>query len=360
MAELLTASSPVLRIHGGVNEQELAALGFACDEVIDFSANINPYAPHPAVLEAIRKTQINRYPDSSATLLRRALGEICGVTPEQIVIGSGASDLLWLLAMRLATPHHGVLIIEPAFAEFRSACEAAGVPIAEYRAKEELRFQVEMDAVEELLIREKPKLLYLCSPNSPTGTWVSMVQIKVLAVAHPKITIVLDQSFLALSEHSHEANTVFPSNVICVRSLTKEHAIPGVRVGYLIAPEVLARSLETARPAWSINCFAQAAGLAVCGLANFVAESRHRMLADRERMTLQLRALGHAPLPSSTVFFLLPVQNAALTRRHLLQQGILVRDCSSFDLPQHIRICARPAWDSDRLFQALQKAFLQC
>src|SRR5205085_12135015 len=107
---------------------------------------------------------------------------------------------------------------------------------------------------------------------------------------------------------------VMPDNVVRVRSMTKTHSLAGVRVGYLLAREDLALRVERARPPWTTSAFAQAAAIAAAAEQSFVDDSRERVLADRVRTTRALRALGLNPLPSSTLFFLVPVRNAAATR----------------------------------------------
>jgi histidinol-phosphate aminotransferase len=111
--------------------------------------------------------------------------------------------------------------------------------------------------------------------------------------------------------------------------------------------------VETARPPWTTSAFTQAAAIAAAGERAFVDESRARVLTDRVRIARALRGLGFDPLPSSTLFFLVPVGDAAATRRRMLaRHRVLVRDCASFGLAGHVRVCARPPADDDRLVTA--------
>src|SRR5690349_15421835 len=128
------------RIHGGVSIDELAALGVDPRETIDFSASINPYGPCPAVLHAVQACPIDRYPDPTASALRRALASAHGIAPHRIVVGNGAADLLWTLAHLLIAPGAKVIIAEPTFAEFRSAAAAARGEVIESRANVERGF----------------------------------------------------------------------------------------------------------------------------------------------------------------------------------------------------------------------------
>jgi histidinol-phosphate/aromatic aminotransferase/cobyric acid decarboxylase-like protein len=138
--------------------------------------------------------------------------------------------------------------------------------------------------------------------------------------------------------------------------LTKEHAIPGARVGYLLAAPERVRQLDAHRPAWPVSAHAQAAAIAVCGTAPFVRESRRRLLEDRARLASQLRELGLEAVPSTASYLLVGVGCASELRARLLaRHAILVRDCSSFGLPGHVRLGARPEADRDRLGAALRQ-----
>jgi histidinol-phosphate/aromatic aminotransferase/cobyric acid decarboxylase-like protein len=167
--------------------------------------------------------------------------------------------------------------------------------------------------------------------------------------------VILDESFLSLSDRSDEAALPLPENVVRLRSITKEHAIPGVRAGYLLAPAPLARAVEATRPAWSTSSLAQAAALAALGAGRFVAESRARLRRDREETAAALRALGLAPLPSVAPYLVFHAGDATGLRRRLLGRRILVRDCASFGLAGYVRVAARPAAERARLADALSK-----
>jgi histidinol-phosphate/aromatic aminotransferase/cobyric acid decarboxylase-like protein len=146
-----------------------------------------------------------------------------------------------------------------------------------------------------------------------------------------------------------------PPNVVCVRSLTKDHAIPGVRIGYAIGSPALVARIEHGRAAWTTSAAAQAAAIAACQLGAFVAESRQRLLAERAELARLLTGLGLAPAPSSTGFLVIEVGDArGLRDRLLARHHLIVRDCASFGLPGHIRLAARSAGDRERLAAALR------
>lgn len=341
--------------HGGLQEAELRALGSSPDAVLDFSSSTNPYGPDPEVVRALQTARIDRYPDPSALVAREALAERCGVRPDQIVLGNGAAELLWSLARCLLSPGAPALIAEPTFSEFRRAASCAGAQVREWRSGPETGFAFDLGALSARAREQQPRVCYLCSPNTPTGRALPAREIADWAARHPALTLVLDQSFLSLSERWRDREVTLPDNVVAVRSLTKDHGIPGVRLGYLLASAEICQAVEAARPAWSTSAFAQAAALACSRSLEFVRESRERLLEDRRRLAEELAELGIESVPSQVNFLLARVpQVAALRSRLLSRQQIVVRDCASFGLPGFMRLGARPAPDRARLIAALR------
>jgi histidinol-phosphate/aromatic aminotransferase/cobyric acid decarboxylase-like protein len=344
------------RVHGGLHDDELRALRLDAERVLDFSVNTNPYGPCPAVAEAIRSARFDRYPDPGATRVRAALASALDLPAEGVVPGAGAADLLWTAARALLSPRSRALVVEPTFCEFRAAALAAGAQVDAWTADERDGFRIDLDAVARAVHRCLPRAIYLCVPNTPTGASVPASDIAALARTLPEVTFVLDQSFLSLGDRFADAAVAMPANAVRIRSLTKDHAIPGVRVGYALAHPDLARRMIAQQPAWSTSAHAQVAVLAALRSQRFVAESRDKLAADRARMSAELAALGLSPLPSTAPFFTVRVRRASELRNRLLaRHHIAVRACDSFGLPDFLRIAARPAFDSARLCAALSQ-----
>jgi histidinol-phosphate/aromatic aminotransferase/cobyric acid decarboxylase-like protein len=345
----------VARVHGGVSLDELAAAGVDLRETIDFSASINPYGPCPAVVHAVQTCPIDRYPDPTAAALRRALATAHDIAAHRIVVGNGAADLLWTLAHLLVAPGAKVIVAEPTFAEFRSAALAARGEIIESRASAERSFAPDVDAIEALAFSNGASVIYLASPNTPVGTRIPVERVVALAERMPQTTVILDQAFVSLSDHPGDERVAVPDNVVRVRSLTKDHAIAGLRLGYVLASAELAGALEARRPPWMTNAVAEAAGIAAVRANLFVEESRALLRVDRDELAAALRDLGRPPLPSTAFFLVFAVPDAPALRRRLVAKGILVRDCSSFGMPGYVRVAARPKADRERLVLALKE-----
>jgi histidinol-phosphate/aromatic aminotransferase/cobyric acid decarboxylase-like protein len=348
--EGLTAPS---RVHGGPDPLELRALGLAAGDVIDFSVNVNPYGPVPSVAAAARSADLARYPDPAAAEVRAALAVRWKWDAAGVLFAHGATEILWDLARHLARSGERAVVVEPAFSEFGAALHASGAHAIGWRPPAGPDAPLDPKAVSEALVRSEARACCLATPSSPLGLAVPHDDVETLARAHPGVLFILDESFLALSDDHAGAHRALPLNVARLRSLTKEHAIPGLRVGYLLAEPELVAGLEAARPAWSTSAPAQAAALAAIEEERFVEESRRRLAADREALRDGLARLGLAPWPSIAPYLAFPARDAAALRRRLLARRVLVRDCASFGLPGVIRVAARPASERAVLLAAL-------
>lgn len=142
--------------------------------------------------------------------------------------------------------------------------------------------------------------------------------------------------------------------MLALRSMTKDYALAGLRLGYAVGENSVIEALAQVRPPWNVNALAQAAGLAALSDPAHLAASLVALAREKERLIHGLADLGFQPAPSATHFFLVPItpMPAAELRQSLLRRGILVRDCTSFGLPAHVRIATRREEDNARLLAA--------
>ena len=344
------------RVHGGIDSDELAAMGVSAAEVVDFSVNVNPYGPPAEVLAAVAAARLDRYPDTHCREARQALSRSWDVPAERIALGNGAAELLWSTVGLLCRERGGpLLVVEPTFCEPALAAAAAGAAVARVMASEARGFAIDLAAVISAAREVRPAAVYLCNPQNPTGRALPLAAVAELAHGLAPVPLILDEAFLAVSTRADEWRWPLPEHVLRVRSFTKELALPGLRLGALIGPAALVTRLEACRPAWTVSAPAQSAIIASAGLVGFVAELRSRWLADTRKLAEELTAIGLGPLPTDTVYLLCPVGNAAAVRTRLLREHqVLVRDATSFGLPHHLRLGGRPVADRRRLLSGLR------
>lgn len=346
-----------LHEHGGNVYFESRCRGLRIEQLIDFSANINPLGPSPLALKAIQGSLdlISHYPDPDCTELTEELANYLQVDPGMIVVGNGGAEAIQLAADVLG-PDTG-LVLSPTFSEYARAIQRAGgraIPVAFED------FDAHLDGVD---------VVFLCNPNNPTGS--IMPRCKVLDIVRCAqrcgATAVVDEAFIDFVE-SADSYTVRGdvgdgANLIVVGSLTKSFAIPGLRVGYAVAPERLASRLREARQAWSVNCLAQAAAVASLRDVDYIARTREYVATEREFLLEGLGELagvhGFRIWPPAANFILISLApdspTASEVRRHMAERGLLVRDCSSFPLldDRSVRIAVRARDENERLLGEL-------
>ncbi len=327
--------------------------------LLDFSSNVSPLGVPEAVATAVRLADLTRYPDPTAREVCRAYASTFGFDPEGVVFGAGAARLLWDLAQLLVQPGEAVVTIEPTFSEFRRAVEARGARIVEWRARPDEEFTVDLEAVAARARKCSAAAVYLCNPCNPTARAITAEQIAAFAAELGARPLILDEAYLDLSELWADQYTPLPENVVRVRSLTKELALPGLRVAYLATTGELARRLEGARPPWSTSAPAQAAALAALELGSEQERRRERLLELRGTLARGVAALGLRVHPSVTGWVLVALPEGSLAHQWqsiLHTQGVHVRDCTSFGLPGHLRLGARPTSEMEVLLAALAAA----
>jgi histidinol-phosphate/aromatic aminotransferase/cobyric acid decarboxylase-like protein len=346
-----------VRIHGGLDPAELAALGLDPAAVLDLSVNVNPLGPHPAVLAAIQRASLSLYPQPWAAGARAALARACAVDAGQVVVGHGSTELLWSAISLLADDTRPLLVAGPTFSEPVLAARAYGVPCVELHSHADSDFALDLSQLARAITAHDAQAVYLCQPNNPDGGCVPAAQLRELCEAERSRLFLIDQAFLSLSTRHTDLALRFPDNVLLVRSLTKEHALPGLRVGYALAAPSLIDRLNARRPSWMVSAPAEAAIIAACTQDAYVAQVRAFLLEGRQALADACRELGWHVLPSTSSFFLMRVGAGGADKfraRLLSRHGIAVRSCSSFGLLDYVRVAGCGPEARARLIAALR------
>ena len=341
-------------VHGGLDAAELRHYDLRVEDVLDFSANINPLGPSPLVREAAAAADLSAYPDRDSLALREALAERLGVAIDHLLVGNGSTELIHILARSRLRSGGRCLIFAPTFGEYEAA---AGAEVHCLTATEAHGFRWPIGEAVAAIRELQPALVFLCNPNNPTGLYLERDAVEQLAAAAGEHgLLLLDDAYASLADSPWDAMPLLGNgNVAILRSMTKDHALAGVRLGYLAAqPEVIdgARALQHA---WSVNAVAQAAGLAALADEAHLAAAREVIREAKGYLWAELDTLGLTVSPSATNFLLVKVGDAGGVRRALLRRGLAVRDCASFGLPEHIRVAVRRQPECARLIEALRE-----
>lgn len=344
--------------HGGLDVAELESLGLRVGEVTDFSASINPLGPSARALEAARGVDLAAYPDPECRKLRQAIGRAAGVDSGCVLPGNGSTELIHLLARAFLNPGDVALIFAPTFGEYDAACRVQGVAPDTLPA-DAPGFRWDLAAALERIAARRPALAFLCNPNNPTGVYLppDFVVAVAGALRDGGGLLVLDEAYVVFTDNPWDATPLLAlGNVVLLRSMTKDYALTGLRLGYLLAPESIIDRVRRYQYSWSVNGLAQAAGIAALSDAGPVARGREAVRVGKAYLADAARDLGLECVVGAANFLLFRVGDAAGVRGELLRRHkICVRDCASFGLPEYLRAGVRLMDDNRRLIAALRQ-----
>ncbi len=355
-------------VHGGDPAVLLQEDAPPASGLIDFSVDLNPLGP-PSLCCDLREglDHLRLYPEPTYRDLRESAARRERVDPGQIVPGNGTADLIHLITRANLSREAGVVV--PTFTEYERAARADRLELRFAFLREEDQFRPE--AAADLASLGSAGLLFLCNPNNPTGgIWPADGLQELLGrCARESTTVVVDEAYMEFVRDDLRTSAAdwlasFP-NLIVLRSLTKILALPGLRLGYLIAGRPLADRLRAIQPPWAVNGLAAWAGKELLewqGLAEFLTASRRATEIGRSFLEEGLAGLGFQPVPSQANFILSRWNGAdrstADLARALLRQGILVRLCDDFTglAPgRYLRFAVRGTQEITRLLDALEE-----
>ncbi len=302
------------------------------------------------------KAPIGRHPDPRATPLRHVLAEIENVSAQRVLVGNGSVELIYHLAVAYLRAGDRVLVVAPTFGEYAAAAAIMGAEVAIWQARFEDDFAVNLDVLLEMAHACNPRLMFLCNPNNPTGKYLSESVIEAILRACPNTLLVLDEAFVRFVREPWDARRLLDfENLLILRSLTKDYALTGLRVGYAMGSQTVIDAIEKVQPPWSVNTLAQAATIAALQDEKHLRDSLAALAHAKDNLVNDLMRLGFKTISSKTNFFLMPVPSASELAVQLREQNVLVRDCTSFGLPNFVRVAARKPEENARLLSALRQ-----
>lgn len=341
--------------HGGIDHAELKALGIKPEEVLDFSVSTNPFMPPPGLRESLGSAAIEQYPDSEAAQLKRKISGVLRVPSENILVGNGTTELIRLIATAYFRRGNPVLLIEPTYGEYEVASRIAGARLIRHHAGASDGFLPRIEEVMKLIRKSRPRAVFLCNPNNPTGKYLTRKSVEDVLGALGEGLLILDEAYASFVDTKWDSTALITGGkAVILRSMTKDYGLPGLRLGYALAHEGITEDLRRVCPPWNVNAVAQQAGLAVLEDREYFEQTLIKINEAKNYLTSKLARLGLKVLPSDANYFLMQVDSATEFRRSLLGYGILVRDCTSFGLPEHVRIAPRTMPECERLVNAVK------
>ncbi|HDL7336907.1 TPA: threonine-phosphate decarboxylase [Yersinia enterocolitica] len=351
--------------HGG-NVLEMALkIGTNAENIIDFSANINPLGMPDSLKTAIveQLARAEHYPDVEYRQLHSALARAHHCLPENIMAGNGATELIYAVVHYLQP--RTALLLTPGFAEYRRALQRVGCQIDDYQMSDADGYQPD-EGLLAVLEQQRPDCLFLATPNNPTGLMpdTNLLQAIVRCCHQYQIALIVDEAFI---DFLPDAPGLIPQladfpHLYVLRSLTKFFAIPGLRLGYLLSGDLQGiEQMKQQREPWTINAFAALAGEIILDDQPYI-QATHEWLAQQQHwLYQQLCAIPALQVwqGCANYLFLRCLRPEIALQPALLQHHILIRHCANYPglTRDHYRVAIKSATDNQRLVTALQQVF---
>ncbi len=350
-------------VHGGAAMPDEQGLPVRAD----FSVSLNAYGAAPvvrrALLQAARGRAWEAYPEATSEQARRIVAERWNCAPDSLAVGGGAAELIHAVSAAVLAHGDRVLVPRFAFGEYERSAVLQGAHVTRVGrwsgSLAALGMGTSLAAYLAAVQRILPRLVFLCSPGNPAGRGWSVSEFAQLADACARVKglLVIDQAYDDFLERPVDGPAL-PSHpaVIHLHSLTKAHALAGVRVALASASPAVIRVIESVRPPWPVSFMAQEAVTAAFSddARAYVRRTTRLLRRHAGGLISELDALGIPTAPTDSHMLLARVGRAAVVRSALLRShGVRVRDCSSFGLPEYIRVAARTPSDNALLLTAL-------
>ena len=325
-------------------------------DIIKLASNENAMGPSPRVIEALpAMTDLYRYPDGNGFILKQALSEIHGISPERITLGNGSNDILEFAARAFLTDRYNSVFSEHAFAIYPIVTQAVGARGIVTPAKNYGHDLTAMLAA----ITADTRLVFIANPNNPTGTCLHTAELQQFLEQVPEHVIVLmDQAY-----YEYAGSGDYPDcikwldqyrNLIVARTFSKAYGLAGLRVGYAVSHPQLADLLNRVRQPFNVNSIAlRAAVIALRDQAHIEKTVRFNLTGMRQ-IIAGLDSMGLHFIPSSANFICIDLeQNAQSIYEQLLRAGVIVRPVASYGLPNHLRVTIGHEQENNRFLVAL-------
>lgn len=327
-------------VHGG-DIYTAMENGIKQEDILDYSANINPLGMPEGVKTAVAGAldKCDHYPDPLCRKLSEAVAEKEGISKDYLIFGNGAADLIFRLVM--AKSPAKAMVLAPTFAEYETALSLVKCEISRYQLKEKEGFALTEDFIS--CITDELDMIFLCNPNNPTGRQIDQDLLeRIINVCKAKdVLLVVDECFIDFLEkpdkvtvRGHIADN---PNLFILRAFTKNYAMPGLRLGYGICSDsgLMEAIADTGQP-WSVSLVAQEAGLQALKEEEYLESARQLIFAERENLVKGLEKLGYTVFKPAANYIFFKLKQAEDTEyvdsfiEDMSREGILIRSCENY------------------------------
>jgi len=314
-------------------------LGLDPATIIKLASNENPFGPSPKAVAAARAAleQAELYPDGGCYELREKLAAARGVGANQLVIGNGSNEIIELLGHVFLRPGDEVVMGAPAFVVYKLVTLLFGATPVEVPLTNHTHDLAKMAAA----VTERTKLVFVCTPNNPTGTANSEEELLAFARGLPEhVVVVFDEAYAEFLERAPDLRPLLREGrkVVCLRTFSKIYGLASLRIGYGYASPEAAAFLNRVRQPFNVNAIAQAAAVAALDDAEFAERCARENRAGLAQLEDGFRARGLEWVPSVANFVLVKVRDGARVFDALQRRGVIVRPMGAYGMPEWVRV----------------------
>jgi len=335
-------------------EEVARELGLDPDDMVKLASNENMYGPSPRAVEAIRGAaeRMHSYPKASHADLVDELADMWDVTPEQVWLSNGGDGALDCLARAMLEPGQDVLVPSPGFAYYAMSARYHHGEVNEYTLSKADDFAQTADTV--LKDYDGERIVYLTSPHNPTGAEFTTDAVRTIAEETDEQTlVVVDEAYGEFTEKPSKRPLLDDrDDIALLRTFSKAYGLAGVRLGYAVVPDDWADAYARINTPFSASELACRAGLAALDDDEHVERSVDTAAWAREYLSEELDA---PTWDSAGNFILAEVGDASAVADAAQERGVIIRDCSSFGLPECIRITCGTREDTERAVSVLNE-----
>ena len=306
------------------------------DEIIKLGSNENPWGPSPKAMEAIKKEipSIYRYPESQLKELVSEMARYSGVEDSQVIVGGdGADEIIDVLAKTFIDEGDEFIVPLPSYMYYEYLLQQYGArPVY---AKWDLdKNELDVDSIFEA-IGERTKMIFLCSPNNPTGTLIQKDVLADIASKNPDILVVVDEAYFEYSEVTNKDLINEFNNIFIIRTMSKVLGLAGMRIGYGLACSEIIEYMHRIKPVFSLTRLSFVAALNTFRDTEYIEQSIRKGIESRQYLYDELSKIDSLNVfPSKSNFMLIGIRDTGFTASQLalelMKRGIIVRDCTSF------------------------------
>ena len=321
----------------GRSQDEIASeFNLNKDEIIKLGSNENPWGPSPKAVEAIKNelSSINRYPESQHGVLTSEIAQYADVEPNQIIIGGdGADEIIDVLAKTFIEEGDEFIVPLPSYMYYEYLLKQYGAKPVYARWNLQTN-ELDVDSIYEK-ITPKTRMIFLCSPNNPTGTLIDKEVLKRIAGDNPDILVIIDEAYFEYSEVTNKDLINEFDNVFIIRTMSKVLGLAGMRIGYGLACEQVIEYMHRIKPVFSLTKLSFVAAINTFQDKEYIENSIRKGIESRQFLYDELSKIDSIHVfPSKSNFMLIDIHDTGFTASELtlelMKRGIIVRDCTSF------------------------------